>query len=294
LLLLFISARLAAQQFHASVDLVRLPVIVTAKDGLLVRGLTAEDFDVLEEGKPQKIAYFAEGAPGEVLPLHLGLALDTSESMGGDLREAAGAAIQFVEALEEAVDVTFLDFDSTVRMGRFSPSSYPMLFERIRERKAGGMTALYDALGAYLEGSLSRAGQHVVLLYTDGGDSSSRMPFNKLQDLLRLGNAIVYAVGYLENQSSSSRMSQQLRVQQIARETGGDAFFPASSNQIHEFYAKILDELGSRYTIGYQPPNPTPDGKFRKVEVKLKRPDLKGAKVRTRTGYLVAALAVGR
>src|SRR5262245_12322639 len=155
MLLLCIAASLAAQQFRGSVDLVRLPVIVTAKDGNLVRGLTAEDFDVLEEGKAQKIAYFAEGAPGEVLPLHLGLALDTSESMGGDLREAAGAAIQFVEALEEAVDVTFLDFDSTVRMGRFSPSSYPMLFERIRERKAGGMTALYDALGAYLEGSLS-------------------------------------------------------------------------------------------------------------------------------------------
>ena len=115
-----------------------------------MRGLKADDFDVLEEGKPQKIAYFAEGAPGEALPLHLGLLLDTSGSMERDLREAANAAIQFVDALDEAVDVTFLDFDSSVRVGRFQPPSYPRLFERIRERKAGGMTALYDALGVYL------------------------------------------------------------------------------------------------------------------------------------------------
>jgi Ca-activated chloride channel family protein len=275
-----------AQQFRLSVDLVRLPVVVTARDGQLVRGLKADDFEVLEEGKPQKIAYFAEGAPGEVLPLHLGLLLDASGSMERDLREAASAAIQFVDALDEAVDVTFLDFDSTVRLGRFEPSSYPMLFERIRKRKASGMTALYDALGVYLEAALNREGQHVVLLYTDGGDSSSRIPYGKLQDLLRLGNVIVYAIGYLEHQLSSARMPQQMRVTSIARETGGEAFFPSSAAQIHEFYAKILDELASRYTLGYTPTVSPRDGKFRRVEVKLKKPELKNAKIRTRSGYL--------
>ncbi len=276
----------SAQQFRAGVDLVRLPVVVTARDGILVRGLKADDFDVLEEGKPQKIAYFAEGAPGEALPLHLGLLLDTSGSMERDLREAANAAIQFVDALDEAVDVTFLDFDSSVRVGRFLPSSYPMLFQRIRERKAGGMTALYDALGVYLEAALDREGQHVVILYTDGGDSTSRIAYGKLQELLRLGNVMVYAIGYLENQLSSARMTQQLRVTQIARETGGEAFFPTSPKEIHEFYAKILDELASRYTIGYMPVVASRDGKFRRVEVKIKKPELKGAKVRTRSGYL--------
>ena len=267
----------SAQQFRGGVDLVRLPVVVTARDGILVRGLKADDFDVLEEGKPQKIAYFAEGAPGEALPLHLGLLLDTSGSMERDLREAANAAIQFVDALDEAVDVTFLDFDSSVRVGRFLPSSYPMLFQRIRERKAGGMTALYDALGVYLETALEREGQHVVILYTDGGDSTSRIAYGKLQELLRLGNVMVYAIGYLENQLSSARMTQQLRVTQIARETGGEAFFPTSPKEIHEFYAKILDELASRYTIGYTPVVASRDGKFRRVEVKIKKPELKGA-----------------
>jgi Ca-activated chloride channel homolog len=81
-------------------------------------------------------------------------------------------------------------------------------------------------------------------------------------------------------------MTQQLRVTQIARETGGEAFFPTSPKEIHEFYAKILDELASRYTIGYMPVVASRDGKFRRVEVRIKKPELKGARVRTRSGYL--------
>jgi len=275
-----------AQQFRASIELVRLPVVVTARDGQLIRGLAATDFQVFEEGRPQQVAYFTEGAPGAALPLHLGLLLDRSGSMERDLREAANAAVQFVSALEEAVDATFVDFDSSVRMGRFEPPSYPRLFQRIREGGAEGGTALYDAIGAYLESSLTRDGQHVLLLYSDGGDSTSRMNFGQLVELLRLGNVIVYAVGYLENQTSSARVAQQMRLSQIARETGGDAFFPSSPREMHEFYARILDELTSRYTLGYVSTAPKPDGRFRKVEVKLARPDLRGAKLRTRSGYL--------
>lgn len=279
-------AQAPAPQFRAAVSLVRLPVVVTARDGQIVRGLTAADFQVIEDGRPQAISHFIEGASGEDLPLHLGLVLDGSESMERDLREAANAAVRFVEALEEAVDVTFMDFDTTVNVGRFTPPSYWRLFERIRGRKAGGGTSLYDAVGTYIESSLDRPGQHVLLLYTDGGDSTSRMSFGKLLDLLRLGNVLVYAVGYLDHQSSSSRASQQMRISQIAREAGGQAFFPSSPVEISQVYAKILDELASRYTLGYVTTSAKPAGKFRRVEVKLARPDLKGAKVRTRSGYL--------
>lgn len=281
----------AAQQprFRAGIDLVHLPVVVTARGGALVRGLTIEDFQVFEDGKPQRVSYFAEGAPGEALPLHLGLMLDASGSMERDIRDAASAAIQFVDALEEAVDVTFVDFDTAVSMGRFARQSFPLLFERIRARKSGGMTALYDALASYLENALGRSGQHVLLLYTDGGDSASRISYGKLMDLLRTGDVIIYAVGYLENQSSTFRVGQQMRIAQIARETGGDAFFPGSPRDLSEQYARILDELASRYTLGYVSSNTAADGKFRKVEVKLSRPDVRGAKLRTRTGYMAPA-----
>jgi Ca-activated chloride channel homolog len=280
------TAVLAAQQaFRARVDLVRLPVVVTARDGQVVHGLKAEDFDVREEGRPQTVAYFVEGPGGESVPLHLGLLLDASESMQSDIHSASGAAVKFIKALDEAADVTYVDFDTSVRLGRFAPDSYPLLFERIRDQHAEGGTSLYDALGVYLETSLSRDGQHVLVLYTDGGDSTSSMTFGKVRDLLRLGNVIVYAIGYLENQISAYRMPQQMRVMQIARETGGEAYFPTTDADLDSVYAKILSELQGRYTLGYVSNRP-PDGRFRKVDVRVHRRGLTGVHVRTRTGYL--------
>ena len=83
-------------------------------------------------------------------------------------------------------------------------------------------------------------------------------------------------------------MTQQMRLSAIAHETGGEAFFPQSKEELTQVYSRILDELASRYTIGYVPSDPKIDGKFRKVEVKLALPELKGAKVRTRPGYLAS------
>ena len=276
----------SAPQFRSGVDLVRIPVVVSGKDAVILRGLKASDFVVTEDGVPQKISAFSEGAPGETLPLHAGLLLDVSESMEGDLRSAANAVVQFISALEEAVDVTFVDFDSSVRLTRFTKDSYERLFERIRSRKATGGTALYDAIGAYLETAHRRGGQHVLLVYTDGGDSLSRMSYPHLIDALRFSNVIVYALGYLDNQSSTVRGLLQQRLLAMTRETGGDAFFPSSVRELQSVYARILDELGSRYTIGYESTNARADGKFRKVQVKLSNPDTKNARIRARSGYL--------
>ena len=281
------AAALDVQQFRAGVDLVRLSVVVSGRDGMLVRGLKAESFEVREDGVRQTISAFAEGAPGEAIPLHLGLMLDASGSMEKDLRDAANAAVQFVTALEEAADVTFVDFDSKIRLGRFEPASYEHLFERIRSPKAEGMTALYDAVASYVRSTAGREGQHVLLLYTDGIDSSSRTNYTDLLALLRSDNVILYALGYLENALASERVTGQMRLTSLARETGGDAFFPASLRDLTRAYARILDELGSRYTLGYVPTNAKRDGRYRKVEVRLTSPDQRAAKVRVRPGYVL-------
>lgn len=282
----------SAQQFRARTDLVQLPVVVTDQDGMPVQGLTADDFEILEDGRPQAITAFYEGAPGRVLPLRLGLLLDTSESMERDLATAARNAVKFVDALEAATDVTFVDFSTAINVGRFQPPSYPQLFERIRSGDAGGGTALYDALGVYVQRALDRRGQHVVLLHTDGGDSTSSMTFGRLQTLLRLGNVTVYVVGYLQNQVSSDRMPQRMRISQIAHETGGEAFFPTSREEVEQVYDRIIAEISGRYTIGYQPAEQL-DGTYRKVQVRLRRAELAGADVRTRAGYLAATPTAG-
>jgi Ca-activated chloride channel family protein len=273
------------QQFRSGTDLVRLSVVVTGRDGLLLRGLSSSAFEVLEDGVRQTVTAFAEGGQEEI-PLHAGLLVDRSGSMELDLREATNAAIQFVNALDEALDVTFVDFNSSIRVGRFEPQSYPHLFERMRDQKAEGMTALWDAVAAYLRNAEDRKGQHVLVLYTDGGDSTSRLRFDQLLTMLRSGNVLVYAIGYLENQLSSSRNTGQLYLTSLAREAGGEAFFPSSPKELNKIYARILDEIGSRYTLGYVSTNAKPDGKYRKIQIKLTSPEHKSAKVRTRAGYL--------
>ena len=141
----------AQQTFRSAVDLVYFGVSVLDKQGRPVTGLTKDDFDIFENGKKQSLQYFTVGDPDAAPPLHLGLLLDTSGSMSDDLGDARSAAIKFVNTLEYATDVTLVDFDTEVRVARFQASAYERLVERIRMRKADGWTALYDAMGVYLE-----------------------------------------------------------------------------------------------------------------------------------------------
>ncbi len=124
--------------FRTAVDLVHFGVTVVDRQGKPVTGLKAEDFRVTENGKPQSLKYFSAGEPDEAPPLHLGLLLDTSGSMAGDIRDARSASVKFVNALDHAADVTLVDFDTEVRVARFGPNDYPRLVERIRARKPDG------------------------------------------------------------------------------------------------------------------------------------------------------------
>jgi len=211
---------LRAQQptFRTAVDLVHFGVAVVDKQGKPVTGLTAEDFQVLENGKPQTLKYFSAGAPEEAPPLHLGLLLDTSGSMAGDIKDARSAAVKFVNALDHAADVTLVDFDTEVRVARFGPNDYPRLVERIRGRKPDGWTALYDAIGVYLNGAQTQDGQKVLVLYTDGGDTRSSLSFYDMLNLCKASDVTVYAVGYMEHQGGS-RLQQRNELERVASTT---------------------------------------------------------------------------
>src|SRR3954469_4410771 len=169
------TAVLAARQqtFRTEVDLVHFAVVVTDKQGVPITGLTAEDFAVIGGGKPQAIKFFAAGDPETAPPLHIGFLLDTSGSMEEDIKDVRTAAVKFLNAMDAAVDITLVDFDTEVRVARYTAAEYPRLIERIRARKADGYTALYDALGVYLHGADGQSGQKVLVMYTDGGDTRS-------------------------------------------------------------------------------------------------------------------------
>jgi Ca-activated chloride channel family protein len=290
---LFGTALLTAQQrptFRSGVALVNFGVVVTDKQGTPVTGLSADDFEIKEEGKPQTIKFFAAGDPENAPTLHIGFLLDASGSMEDDIKDVRTAAIKFLNKMDRAEDITLVDFDSEVRMARYEQSSYGQLIERIRGRKTDGYTALYDALGVYLGGTVEQDGQKILIMYTDGGDTRSTLTLNDVLDLLKAADATVYVVGYLEHQRSSSRMQVQMELSQFAQTTGGLALFPTSIKEVEKMYDRIEREVAARYSLGYTSTDTRTNGVWRNVEIRLKRPDLKSARLRTRQGYFAPLL----
>jgi Ca-activated chloride channel family protein len=271
--------------FRTGVDLVNLGVTVTDRKGNLVADLAADDFEILEDGKKQALRYFAAGdpaAPDRRPEMHLGLLLDVSESMGEDMGFTKTASIKFLNTLTDAVDITVVDFDTEVRIARYGQKEFARLIERIRQKKAGGFTALYDAIGTYLDGAGSQEGRKIVLVYTDGGDTRSSIQWHELLELLKASDVTIYAIGELEHQSPSTKLQQRMTIQQLADITGGQAFFPASVKELDRVYEKVLAEIRAQYTMGYLSTNDKTDGAWRKVEVRVVRKDLR---VRSRRGY---------
>ena len=277
----------AAQQqpaFRSRVDLVHFNVIVTGKDGAPVVGLTAEDFEIMEEGKPQTIKQFAGGDPENAPPLHLGFMIDLSGSMSEDIRDVRTAAIKFLDAVKRVEDITVVDFDTEIRIASFA-SDDPRLVEYIRARKPeGAWTALYDTVGVYVNKAAEQNGDKILVMYTDGGDTRSAITQAELIDLLRSSDVTVYAIGYLEHQGSA-RHNQQQVLNRLAAVTGGQAFFPGRLKDVDQMYEKILREIGSRYSLGYVSTDPRLDGKWRNVRIRVTRPGVKDLKIRTRDGY---------
>jgi Ca-activated chloride channel homolog len=275
-----------AQEFKSRVDLVNVGVTVTDRKGRLVADLTADDFAILEDGKAQSIRYFASGEEGESAPpMHLGLMLDVSGSMDEDMTFTRTAAVRFLNTLTDAVDITVVDFDTQVRLARYSQNEFARLIERIRRTKADGMTALYDAIGLYLDGASGQDGRKIMLIYTDGGDTRSAISLHELMDLLKASDVTVYPIGSLEHQLSSVRSQQRMVLQGMADATGGQAFFPTSVKELDSVYEKVVAQIRAQYTLGYLSTNDKMDGSWRKVEVKTTRRDLR---VRSRKGYFAA------
>ena len=282
----FVSAR-QVPVFRSAVDLVNVGVTVSDRKGGLVAELTKDDFEVYEDGKKQTIQYFAIGDPdaSDQPEMHLGLLLDVSGSMGEDMSFTKTASIKFLNTLTDAVDITVVDFDTEVRSARYGQSEFARLIERIRQKKADGYTALYDAIGTYLDGAAGQSGRKIMLVYTDGGDTRSSLHWHELLDLLKASDVTVYAIGMLEHQMQSTKMQQRMTIQQMAEVTGGQAFFPLAVKELDKVYEKVVAEIRAQYTIGFQSTNVKTDGAWRKVEVKVARKDLR---VRSRRGYFAA------
>lgn len=280
----------AGQTFRAGVDLVSLNVTVSESgSSRYATDLSQDDFQVYEDGVKQDVTYFTRAN----LPIALSLLVDTSASMESRLQTAQDAAIGFARRLRTQDLAEIVDFDSRVVVLQSFTNKADELEQAIRRTSAGGSTSMYNAVYIALKDlkkaiatNVDEIRRQAIVLLSDGEDTSSLLPFEEVLDLAKRSETAIYAIGLRssENQSSAGRGFKEAEyvLKQLTQETGGRAFFPNQVSELAGIYSQISDELSSQYTVGYTSKNPKRDGAWRRVVVRVGRPNLAA---RTKQGY---------
>ena len=280
-----------SRRFTSGVELVPLTVTVTDRAGRYMPDLTAADFAIFEEGRRQAISHFASGDA----PIDMGVLLDTSGSMRDTLPLAQNAARGLVQQLRAGDRGAVAGIGTTVSLHQPMTSDLARVDEALQSTQARGSTALYDALYVVLRQyqqerqSFTEVRRQVVVLLSDGIDTSSHVTFEDVLDLVRRVEATIYVVSLgedpalLKNVVGDRRTFESAHaLNTLARESGGRLFTPRTTRELPAIYDAIAEELSHQYVIGYLPSQGA-DGTFRRVSVGVVQPRVGVA--RTRAGY---------
>jgi Ca-activated chloride channel homolog len=267
---------------RVNTDLVVLNVTVTDKDGQYVKALKASDFKIYEDGvevQPNMIASFSlQESPYAAVVL-----LDSSGSMEARFSLARSAAIRFLDGLRPEDVAAVYRFDSKVeRVQEFSggrdlaPIAYAI--------RAKGMTTLNDAIVEAAKKLADRPeSRKAIVILSDGMDTFSKASSEKAVESALAVGASIYAVDMSSIEIAGSNKRQSATsLKGFAEKTGGRFIATPGGPALRDAFTGIANELGQQYTISYRPVNKKRDGKWRTLEVKLKREDFT---VRTRKGY---------
>lgn len=279
--------------FSTRSELVVLHVLVKDRRGKYVTGLPETAFTVLEDDRPQRIALFTR----EDSPVTVGLLVDSSGSMYDGRSRVVAAVSAFAAASNPQDEIFALTFNETVRPAL--PPSMPFTSDpaTLSTALSGallayGRTALYDAVAEGLE--YVARGSHprrVLILVADGGDNASRTTFDAVLRQAQASNAAIYTVGVID---PLNRDANRERLRELARATGGEAFFPRSAGDVADVLDHIARDIRHTYTIGYVPPPERREAGFRRLRVTVAARDGGRLDVRTRTGYLAGSGGTGR
>jgi Ca-activated chloride channel homolog len=276
-----------APSFRAGVDIVSLNVTVSDGTARYVTDLEPENFSVFEDGVKQDVTLFSRTN----LPIALALLLDTSASMEGRLHVAQEAAVGFARRLRTQDLAEVISFDSRVVVLQPFTSEPSELEQAIRKTSPGGSTSLHNAVYIALKDlrrivakSADEVRRQAIVVLSDGEDTSSLLPFEEVLDLAKRSETAIYSIGLKEANAPNVRGFKEAEfiLRQFAQETGGRAFFPGHVTELDGIYGQISDELSSQYTVGYTSRNPRQDGAWRRVVVRVNRPN---AVARTKLGY---------
>jgi len=286
-----------------TVNLVDVLFSVVSKHDKLITNLNKEDFKVFDNGVQQEITSFSQPTD---LPLRIGMLLDTSNSIRDRLKFEQEAAIDFLfNALRRDKDQAFLmTFDDGPQIIKDFTGDGDALRDTILKQRAGGGTALYDAVYEASQQLLSKSPlppgpnpdvRRVLVVISDGDDNSSNRSRGAAVEMAQRAGVIIYTISTStqwvslgEERDPSKRINRKYAkdegdhvLDQLAGETGGRAFFPYRVDDLGQSFLDIGDELRHQYALAYNPGG-TPDGRFHTIRIQVSRKD---AIVRSRKGY---------
>jgi Ca-activated chloride channel homolog len=248
--------------------------------GRLIPDLTKDDFIITDEGKPVEITQFSN----QPQPFTVVVMLDTSASMTASLDLLNRAAEQFVIRLMPTDRARVGAFNDKIQISDRFTNNRDELISDLKDLQFGNPTRLNDAIAVSLDALDDVHGRRVVLVFTDGEDTSSKIGFRPVLDRARNEEVMVYAIG-LESEMFNGTRIQRTRpsrdLRKIADETGGGYFELKKTDELSATFTRVAQELRSQYLLGFTPA--ALDGKPHRLEVRLKRPGLNS---RARKSYL--------
>jgi VWFA-related protein len=291
-----------------NVNLVDILYSVVTKREKLITDLNKEDFKVFDDGVQQEITSFSQPTD---LPLRIGMVLDTSNSIRDRLKFEQDAAIDFLfNAMRRGKDQSFLmTFDDGPQIIKDFTGDTGDLRDTILKQRAGGGTALYDAVYAACQQLLNKSPlppgpnpdvRRVLVVISDGDDNSSNRSRGAAVEMAQRAGVIIYSISTStewvnvdDQRDPAKRVNRKYAkgegdhvLEQLAGETGGRAFFPYRVDDLGQSFLDIGDELRHQYALAYNPGGRAPDGRFHTIRIQVSRKDLI---VRTRKGYYSVA-----
>jgi Ca-activated chloride channel homolog len=269
-----------------TLDVTRVNLLFTVSDrrGRFVNNLTADDFQVVEHKRPQKILEFSSESD---LPLRIAILVDTSNSIRDRFKFELETASHFLETvIRKGRDKALIySFDNQAELVQALTDDVNLLGKKLRSLRAGGGTAMYEAMylasrDHLMQDQPRHKYRRALIIIGDGDDNASRVSRDQGLEMVHKADGVIYCIS--TNQTGMNNVGDKT-LKYFAEETGGQAFFPFKVQDLAQDFENIANELRSQYSILYRPEPLITDGKYHPILVRVR--NQRGLVVRSRKGY---------
>jgi len=280
-------AALSAQQADIRVDVNLVRVVATVKDaaGQLVGSLSKDDFTILDNNVPQQIAVFERHT---VQPLSVSLLIDISGSTAKDLKYEVDSITKFLHALFSEGNpkdaVALYSFNYQVINQNYFTRNAQSIERSLHTLHAEAGTSLYDAIYLASRDLENRDGRRVLVIVTDGGDTTSTMDFHAALEAAQLADSVIYPILVVPIPNDAGRnVGGENALTTLSLGTGGHVFAPTLGAELDKAFTHLIEDLRTQYMLGYYPKDvPLTKNRFHRLDVRVRNPALRAL---ARNGY---------